>query len=87
MEIKILRKEKNEIEIELESLTIVEILRVYLNKNPVVTFAAWKREHATMNPILLVKTSGKDAKSVVDEAVKSVLKDLDSVASEFKKLK
>jgi len=87
MEIKVLRKEKDEIEIEFESLTITEILRAYLNKNPSVTFAAWKREHSTMNPILLVKTSGKDAKSVVDGATKSVLKDLDSIISEFKKSK
>ena len=32
MEIKILKDEKNELDIELSSLTIAEILRVYLNK-------------------------------------------------------
>ena len=87
MEIKILRKEKNEIEFEIENLTVAEILRVYLNKDPAVSFAAWKREHATMNPILLVKTSGKDAKSVISNAVKAVMGDLSSLLGDFKKAK
>ena len=65
MEMKVLKKEKNEIEIEFDNLTFPEILRVYLNKDPAVAFAAWKKEHATMNPVLLVKTKGKDAKTAV----------------------
>ena len=87
MEIKILKEEKNEIEFELESLTLAEVLRYYLNRNQAVTFAAWKREHATMNPVVLVKTSGKDAKSIVRETINTILKDLDSLAADFKNLK
>ncbi|MDP6426336.1 MAG: hypothetical protein QF443_05045, partial [Dehalococcoidia bacterium] len=51
-------------------ITIIELLRVYLNKDSSVNFAAWKREHPTKNPILLVKTSGKTAKKAINEVRK-----------------
>jgi DNA-directed RNA polymerase subunit L len=87
MEITILKNEKDEIELELESLTIAEILRVYLNKDSAVTFAAWKREHPTKKPILLVKTKGKTAKKAIDDSVSAIIKDLDKIEIDFKKLK
>ncbi len=87
MELNILRTEKEEIEFEIENLTIAEILRVYLNKDPAVTFAAWKREHPTKNPIMLVKTKGKSAKKAIDDAVSAVTKDLEKIESDFKKMK
>jgi DNA-directed RNA polymerase subunit L len=87
MEIQIIKNEKEEIEFELESLTLAEILRVYLNKDSDVTFAAWKREHPTKKPIFLVKTKGKTAKKAIDEAISSLVKDLDNLESDFKKLK
>lgn len=86
MEINILKSSKDEIELELGSLTIAEVLRVYLNKNSSVTFAAWKREHPTKNPILLVKTSGKTAKKVVDDAISFISKDLDKLSDDFKRM-
>jgi DNA-directed RNA polymerase subunit L len=87
MEINVLKNEKDELEVELDSLTIAEILRVYLNKDSDVTFAAWKREHPTKKPVLLVKTKGKTAKKAMDEAVSAITKDLDSLEADFKKLK
>ncbi|MCR4327048.1 MAG: hypothetical protein NUV46_00520 [Nanoarchaeota archaeon] len=87
MEMNVLRKEKNEIEIEFDNLTFPEILRVYLNKDPAVTFAAWKKEHSTKNPVILVKTKGKDAKLAIESAVKAITKDLDKVEEDFKKIK
>lgn len=87
MEIQILKSSKEEIEAEIENLTIAEILRVYLNKDSGVTFAAWKREHPTKKPILLVKTKGKTAKKAIDDAVSAITKDLDKLESDFKKLK
>jgi DNA-directed RNA polymerase subunit L len=62
MEINIIKNSKEEIEFQVDNLTLVEILRVYLNKDSAVTFAAWKREHITKNPIMLVKTKGESAK-------------------------
>ena len=87
MEINILREEKDELEVEIESLTLVEILRVYLNKDNSVHFAAWKRDHPTKKPILLVKTKGKTAKKAVNDAVSAITKDLDNLETDFKKLK
>ena len=45
MEIEFLKEEKDDIEVKLENVTLAEILRVYLNEDSSVTFAAWKREH------------------------------------------
>lgn len=87
MEIKILKNSKDEIEVETDNLTIVEILRVYLNKDSSVTFAAWKREHPTKKPALLVKTKGKAAKKAIDDAVSAIEKDLEKIEVDFKKLK
>jgi DNA-directed RNA polymerase subunit L len=87
MEMKILRNEKEEIEIEFDDVTLPEILRVYLNKDPSVSFVAWKREHPTKNPFILVKTKGKTAKKAVNDAVDEIIKDLDKTQADFKKLK
>ena len=87
MEINILENSKDEIKLELENLTIAEILRVYLNKDDSVSFAAWRREHPTKNPVLLVRTKGKTAKKAINDAVSKITKDLDKIESDFKKLK
>ena len=87
MKINVLKSSKDELEVELENLTVVELLRVYLNKDSSVNFAAWKREHPSEKPILSVKTSGKTAKKAVADAVVLVTKDLDKLESDLKKLK
>ena len=87
MEIKVIKNTKEELEAEIENATIAEILRVYLNKDGNVSFAAWKKEHATDNPLLKVQTKGKTAKKAVDDAVIQITKDLDKVEGDFKKLK
>jgi len=87
MEIKILKNEKNEIKAEIGNLTIAEILRVYLNKDTSVTFAAWKREHPTKKPILKIQTKSKTAKKAINDAVSAITKDLEKFESDFKKMK
>jgi len=87
MEINILKASKNEIEVEIENLTIAEILRVYLNKDSSVDFVAWKRAHPTEKPVLCVKTKTKSAKKAISDAVSAIIKSLDKVAGDFKKLK
>jgi len=87
MELNILKSSKEEIQFEIESLTIAEVLRVYLNKDSSVTFVAWKREHPTEKPIFLVKTKGKTAKKAIVDAVALINKNLDKVSADFKKLK
>jgi DNA-directed RNA polymerase subunit L len=87
MEINVLKKEKSEIIFEIDNVTIAEILRVYLAEDSSVDFVAWKREHLTKKPVVKIKTSGKDAKKILDSAVDSVTKDLDKVLEDFKKVK
>lgn len=87
MELKILKDEKENLEVQIDNLTIAELLRVYLNKDDKVAFAAWKREHPTENPILAVKTKGKMAKKAVKDAVDAVVKELDKVDKDFKGMK
>jgi DNA-directed RNA polymerase subunit L len=85
MDIKFLVDKKDEVEVEIPSLTLVELLRVYLNEDEGVEFAAWKRDHPSKNPILKVKS--KDAKKSVKSAIEAVVKDLDKISSDFKGLK
>ncbi|HTZ42212.1 MAG TPA: RpoL/Rpb11 RNA polymerase subunit family protein [Candidatus Omnitrophota bacterium] len=87
MEVKILNSSKDELEVELDSITIAEILRIYLNMDSSVTFAAWKREHPTKNPVMLIKTKGKTAKKAIEDAVSVIEKELDKFEEDFKKMK
>jgi DNA-directed RNA polymerase subunit L len=87
MEIKIIKNEKEELDVEIDNLTLVELLRVYLNKDSGVVFAAWKREHYTKKPNLLIKTKGKTAKKALNDAIALVTKDLEKLEEDFKKLK
>lgn len=87
MELNVIKDSKDDIEVQVDNLTIVEVLRTYLNKDSSVTFAAWKREHPTERPILAVKTKGKTAKKALNDAVALATKDLDKILADFKKLK
>jgi DNA-directed RNA polymerase subunit L len=87
MDIKILESSKEFVDLEIGSVTIAEILRVYLNKDSSVEFVAWKHEHPTKHPVLRVETKGKNAGKAVKDAIVAIEKDLDSVLSDFSKLK
>ena len=84
MEIKILKDEKNELDIELSSLTIAEVLRVYLNKEG-AKLAAWKRDHPTKNPVLHIE--GDNPKKLLKKAIATIEKEVDTIVDEFKKSK
>jgi len=84
MEIKILKDEKNELDIEIGSLTIAEVLRVYLNKQG-AKLAAWRRDHPTKNPVLHIE--GDNPKKILKGAITMLEKEIDNVVNEFKKLK
>ena len=87
MEIKVLESAKDMVSLEISNVTVAEILRVYLNKDSSVSFAAWKREHPTKNPVLVVRTKGKTAKKAIHDAINSIAKDLDKIEDDFKKMK
>lgn len=84
MEIKILKDEKNELDIELSSLTIAEVLRVYLNKEG-AKLAVWKRDHPTKNPVLHIEAD--NPKKLLKKAIATLEKEIDKTVDEFKKLK
>lgn len=85
MEVKIIKQEKNILEVEIDSLTIAEVMRVYLNKESGVKLAAWKREHPFKNPVLHIEAD--NPKSVLKKAITALEKDIDKAVDEFKKLK
>lgn len=84
MEIKILKDKKNCLDIELSSLTIAEVLRIYLNKQG-VKLAAWKRDHPTKPPVLHIEAD--NPKKALKAAITQLEKEIDKTVEEFKKLK
>ncbi|MEM1577769.1 MAG: RpoL/Rpb11 RNA polymerase subunit family protein [Candidatus Pacearchaeota archaeon] len=78
---RILKKEKDYLEIEMNNLTLAEILRVYLWKNKNIIYAGWKREHPSKPPILILKTK-KDS----IEILKSTIEEIKEEIKEIKKL-
>ena len=87
MKIDVLKNSKDEIEMHVENLTIAELLRVYLNKDSSVIFAAWKREHPSEKAILNAKTKGKKAKKAISDAVAVIIKDLAKIEKDFSAMK
>ena len=85
MDVNIIKDDKNELEVELDTITLAEVLRVYLNNDSGVEFAAWKRDHPTHKPIL--KIVSKSPKKSLKSAISTIVKDLDKVESDFSKLK
>jgi len=85
MNIKYVKDEKNEADIDMDNLTMVEILRAYLSEDEGVSFVAWKREHPTKNPVLKIKTSGKTVRKAVSDAVARIEKDAEKLVEEVKK--
>ena len=87
MEVKYIKDEKNEAEIELDNQTIAELLRSYLTEDKDVEFVAWRREHPTKMPIIKIKTKGKTVKKALQDSISKIEKELDALASEYKKAK
>lgn len=83
MEIKILKDEKDHLEVEIGNLTIAELLRVYLNEEG-ADLAVWKRDHPSENPILVI--DNKDAKKILKKAIETVEKEIENFLKEFKKI-
>tara|TARA_Y100000310_G_scaffold303044_1_gene340996 strand:- start:613 stop:873 length:261 start_codon:yes stop_codon:yes gene_type:complete len=85
MEYEILKDEKNEMEIAIANLTIAEVLRVYLNDDSSVEFAAWKRDHPSKPAVLRLETKGKTPKKALEDAVAKISKESDVLVNAVKK--
>ncbi|MCH7850425.1 MAG: hypothetical protein IH845_02170 [Nanoarchaeota archaeon] len=84
MEVKILKEDKTSLDIEIGSLTIAEVLRVYLNKEG-AKLAVWRRDHPTKNPVLRIE--GDNPKKLLKSAIAKLEKEIDAASDAFKKLK
>ena len=85
MIVKVLKNEKDNLEVEIANVTVAELVRSELWNDSSVTAAAWKRDHPTKNPILIVKTDGKSAKKVLTESLERLSKLNEKVVAETKK--
>ena len=84
MELEILKQDKESIEVQLDNLTLVEILRVYLNRDG-IEFAAWKRVHPSKPLIFKANSSGKTVKKAISDAVGAIKKDCGKILGVLKK--
>ena len=85
MEVKILIEEKEKISVQVDNLTIAELLRIELWKDEATEFAAWKRDHPSKPCLLTLRTKGKQAKKVLQAAVERIIKENDKLLEQFKK--
>lgn len=83
MNINVIKQEKGLIEIEMDNLTIAEILRIYLNESG-VDFAAWRREHPS-KPVVFRIQSDKGVKKVISDAISQIKKDCENISAVLKK--
>lgn len=83
MNIEVIKSEKGHSEILLDSVTIAEVLRVYLAENG-ASFAAWRREHPS-KPTLLRIDSDAGVPKAVKNAVSAIKKDCDKFRALVKK--
>jgi DNA-directed RNA polymerase subunit L len=84
MEISIVKKEKQLIELKVNNLTIAEIMRVYLAEQG-AAFVAWKREHPSKPIIMKIEVSSGTAEKAVADAVAALQKDCDKLLAVVKK--
>jgi DNA-directed RNA polymerase subunit L len=82
---KVIKNEKNFLEVELDNLTVAELLRNMLWEDDSIIVASWKREHPTKNPVLIIKTEGKTAKKALQDCIDRILKMTGKVREDFKK--
>jgi DNA-directed RNA polymerase subunit L len=85
MEVQIIKDEKNHLVVEMNNQTIAELLRVYMNKDESVEMAVWKKEHPNKPVVIEVKTKGKVARKVLEDAAADIAKDTEKISEDFKK--
>jgi DNA-directed RNA polymerase subunit L len=82
MDIKVVSSTKEEIELNLDNVTVAEVLRVYLYQNG-AEFAAWKREHPSKPIIFKIKAG--NVKKAVSDSISAIKKDCSKIEGLLKK--
>ncbi|MFH1248708.1 MAG: RpoL/Rpb11 RNA polymerase subunit family protein [archaeon] len=84
MQINVVKNEKDTLELEIDNLTVVEAIRTELWSDEKVEIAAWKREHPTKNPVLVIKVKEGTAKRALNDSIARLQKTNDSLLEKFK---
>ncbi|MBI3333895.1 hypothetical protein HYZ97_00195 [Candidatus Pacearchaeota archaeon] len=84
MQIKILHQDKHQADIQLDNVTVAEILRVYAYKAG-ADFAAWRREHPSKPVVLKIQSSDKNVSKVLADTVALIGKECGALISSLKK--
>ncbi len=88
MELTILNKTKNEINIKVagETHTLLGMLKTALLNNKHVEIATYDVKYPTISePVLFVRTDGADPVDVIKKACKDIVKECDEFVKAFKK--
>lgn len=86
MEVSILKQDKDHIEIELNNLTIAELVRNELWQDNKIAIAAWKRDHPTKSPMMVIKVKEGTAKKALLDCIERLQKVNEKIVAEFKKV-
>jgi DNA-directed RNA polymerase subunit L len=90
MEVKILKDEKDELQIELSETDegFLNLIKNAVWQQSGVEFAGFRIEHPeTSKPIFIIKSKGKKAKDIWNSALESISEELDKFGKELKKIK
>ncbi len=85
MEVEVISDDKESIEVSLDSLTVAEVLREYLNMDDSVSFVAWRRDHPIKPLVLRVETKGKTPRKAIQDAIDRIEKESEKLVAEVKK--
>jgi DNA-directed RNA polymerase subunit L len=86
MEIEVLTKEKNSIEVEFKDLdhSILQLLVERLNQDKDVEFVSFKVPHPVIKrPRFILKTRKKEAVKLLEEAIEETKNELDAFRKKF----
>ncbi len=90
MEVEVLNKEKNELKLQFSEADqgFLNLIKSALWQNSATDIAGFKIEHPQASkPVFILKTKGKEAKKVWNEALDSISEQLTKFEAEVKKIK
>ncbi len=90
MKVTVITNEKNHLEFYMdgERHTLPNLLKEKISTDSAVEFCAYKLDHPLdLRSRLVIKTSGKSPKKVLEESIKALKEDLAELKKEVEKLK
>lgn len=90
MKVKALESKKDSLKVEFDKKDegFLSLIKKYLWQDKATELAGYKIDHPEVGkPVFVLKTKGKEAKKVWNDALTSVKKDLEELEKDSKKLK